>query len=651
MSVFRTVEHTSDICIIGAGMAGICAAVAAARNGATVTLINDRPVLGGNASEEIRMWICGAFGANMRETGIIEEIELENIYRNPQKNYSQWSALLFDVVTREANIELVLNASVLDADAPASGASGTTIRSVTAWQTTTQRYHTVAATLFMDCSGDSILAPLTGAEHRWGREDKTEFGETHAVDTADSKTMGMSCLIQVRETEKPQRFIPPHFAHRYEREHIGPGRSLDLHKTNFWWIESGGEGDTIHDTEIVRDDLVAVATGVWDFIKRYEDDYDARNWTLDWLGFLPGKRESRRYVGDHIISQGDVEAGGPFEDVIAYAGWSMDNHAPAGFYDAGEPTVFHPAPSPWGIPYRALYSKNVSNLMFAGRNISASHVALSSSRVMRTCSVIGQAAGTAAAIAIRHETTPRGVYEQHLHELQQTLLRDDAYLPGCVREPSSVTAAADLHASNEGEHYTVAIAQTVYPEDGVVFDSGLRSGQGNSVEWRQRSITADPEVLRNGVDRTVDDVDNGFWCRPGDSIEYRLAHPARISSIRIVFDSNLSRYYRDHRMKHHYPLHDPDVPVAESLVRSFLLEFYVDGRWTRFCEVEENRQRLVRIPVHGGSALKQPAAQGSAAATTTTGTTAAPGPVEAVRLTPQKTWGAELAHIFAFDIG
>ncbi|TVQ28434.1 MAG: FAD-dependent oxidoreductase, partial [Spirochaetaceae bacterium] len=396
MSVFRTVEHTSDICIIGAGMAGICAAIAAARNGATVTLINDRAVLGGNASEEIRMWICGAFGANMRETGIIEEIELENIYRNPQKNYSQWSALLFDFVTREANIELVLNASVLDADVAETGgvgatergsgargepdvatpdAPGTTIRSVTAWQTTTQRYHTIAAMLFIDCSGDSILAPLTGAEHRWGREEKTEFGESHAVDTADAKTMGMSCLIQVRETEKPQRFIPPEFAHRYEREHIGPGRSLDLRKTNFWWLESGGEGDTIHDTETVRDDLLAVATGVWDLIKRYEDDYDARNWTLDWLGFLPGKRESRRYVGDHIISQGDVEAGGPFEDVIAYAGWSMDNHAPAGFYDPGEPTVFHPAPSPWAIPYRALYSKNVTNLMCAGRNISASHIA------------------------------------------------------------------------------------------------------------------------------------------------------------------------------------------------------------------------------------------------------------------------------------
>ncbi|TVQ19170.1 MAG: FAD-dependent oxidoreductase [Spirochaetaceae bacterium] len=622
MSKLETVAHDADVCVVGGGMAGVCAAIAAARGGARVALINDRPVLGGNASEEIRMWICGAFGANMRESGIIEEIELENIYRNPHKNYSQWSALLFDIVSREPNIELLLNASVLDADIDSAGA---TIRSVTAWQLTTQLFHRVDAALFIDCSGDSILAPLSGAEHRWGREDKVEFGESHAAEVADGRTMGMSCLIQVRETETPQPFVPPWFAHRYERDDIGPGRDLNHRRTNFWWLESGGNGNTIRDTEVVRDDLLGVATGVWDFLKRHADEFDTRNWTLEWLGFLPGKRESRRYVGDHIITQSDVEAGGPFPDVIAFAGWSMDNHPPGGFYEPGEPTVFHPAPSPWGIPYRSIYSKNVANLLFAGRNISATHIALSSSRVMRTCAVIGQAAGTAAAIAIRRGTTPRGVYADHIDELQQRLLGDDAYLPGVERRPTAPTASATMTASNAGRTYTVSRARTIYPDDVVVFASGLRAGQRTRIEWLQEEWRADAEALRNGVDRAVDDQDNGFWCEPGDTVEYALAEPATLAQARIVFDSNLSRHYQEHRMKYHYPLDDPGTPVAESLVKEFSVDARIDGEWTTVAVVTDNRQRLVRVALPDR-------------------------PVDAIRFTPRVTWGAPLVHLFAFDL-
>ena len=633
MPALEHIHHQSDLCVVGGGIAGICAAVAAAREGSSVTLVQDRPVLGGNASEEIRMWICGAFGANMRETGIIEEIELENIYRNPHKNYSQWSALLHEVITREENIELLLNASVLDADVRSATGDGpgsaASIESVTAWQLTTQTFHRVAAKLFIDASGDSILAPLSGADVRWGREDKEEFGESHAVDEADGKTMGMSCLIQLRETSEPQPFVPPSYAHRYERDDIGPGRSLDIHRTNFWWLEAGGDRNTIRDTEEVRDDLLGVSTGVWDFIKRHAEEFDARNWTLEWMGFLPGKRESRRYVGDHIITQADVEAGGPFEDVVAYGGWSMDDHAPAAFYDPGEPTVFHPAPSPWGIPYRSLYSKNVGNLLCAGRNISATHIALSSSRVMRTCAGIGQAAGTAAAIAARNDTTPRGVYESHLAELLTSLMRADAYLPGRARPVASASRSetAKLTASNAGRAYTVRLARTEYPEDGPVFSSGLRGGQKTSVVWYETTTTADPEVLRNGHDRTVDETDNGYWCEPGVTVDYAFEEPVRLARARIVFDSNLSRHYKEHRMKYHYPLDDPGTPVASSLVKGFRVEVRSggDASWETVAEVADNRQRLVWIDLPDY-------------------------PVAGVRLTPLETWGDELAHVYGFEV-
>ncbi len=497
----------------------------------------------------------------------------------------------------------------------------------------------MTARLFVDASGDSILAPLTGADVRWGREDKREFGESHAVDEADEKTMGMSCLIQLRETSEPQPFVPPAYAHRYERDDIGPGRSLDIHRTNFWWLEAGGDRNTIRDTEEIRDDLLGISTGVWDFIKRHADEFDARNWTLEWMGFLPGKRESRRYVGDHIITQADVEAGGPFEDVVAYGGWSMDDHAPAAFYDPGEPTVFHPAPSPWGIPYRSLYSRNVDNLLCAGRNISATHIALSSSRVMRTCAGIGQAAGTAAAIAARNDTTPRGVYERHLAELQTSLMRADAYLPGHARPVASASRQenAELSASNAGRTYSVHLARTEYPEDGPVFASGLRGGQKTKVVWYETTATADPEVLRNGHDRTVDETDNGYWCEPGDAIEYSFAEPVQRAGVRLVFDSNLSRHYKEHRMKYHYPLNDPGTPVASSLVRSFRVEVRApetasadsapsrSAQWQTVAEITDNRQRLTRVELPDR-------------------------PIAGVRLTPLATWGDELVHIYAFEV-
>ena len=626
-SKLTTISHKADLCVVGGGIAGMCTAMAAARNGTRVVLVHDRPVFGGNASEEIRMWICGAFGANMRETGIIEEIELENIYRNPYKNYSIWSSVLHDHIKREPNIVALLNASVLDAETSAESTNEETIiTSVTAWQLTTQRFHRVEATLFADCSGDSILAPLTGAETRWGRESQDEFGEPHAEAEADGKTMGMSCLIQPKEKKTAREFVPPWFAHRYTRDDVGPGRFLEIGRSNYWWLEAGGDKDTIHDTEELRDDLLGIATGVWDLVKRNSQEYDSENWDLEWMGFLPGKRESRRYVGDHIITQHDVEAGGPFEDVVAYAGWSMDNHAPAGFYDPGNPTIYHPAPSPWGIPYRSLYSKNVVNLLCAGRNISASHVALSSSRVMRTCATIGQAAGTAAAVAIAHATNPRGVYEHHLEELQQTLLYDDAYLPGVTRRPTEVTARAGLAASNEGTTYTVSLCRTDYGENPLVFSSGLKAGQHTKFEWYKTNNIAEPDVLRNGVDRTVEEEDNGFWCEPGDTVTYTLADPTTLKSARLVFDSDLSRYYRDHRMKCYYPLDDEATPVAERLVKAFSLEAKRGGRWETIAEVKDNRQRLVRVDL------------------------SAAGEVTAVRLTPKETWGADLVHLFAFDL-
>ncbi len=572
----REQKHQVDLCVVGGGMAGLCAAVAAARHGARVALMQDRPVLGGNASSEVRMWVCGAHGLDNKETGILEEIHLENLYRNFPPSYSIWDSVLYGLARYQPNLTLLLNCSCADA-----AMDGKRIRSVRGWQLTTQTWHTVEARFFADCSGDSILAPLSGADFRVGREAAGEFNEDIEPPVADRKTMGMSCLIEARETDRPQPFIPPTWANRYETDADLPRRGHDL-TTNFWWMELGGEDDSIHDTEALRDELLKVAFGVWDHIKN-RGNHGAENWMLEWVGFLPGKRESRRYVGDHMVTQNDVRARGPFEDVVGYGGWSMDDHHPGGLRYPGQPTIFHPAPSPFGIPYRSLYSRNIENLFFAGRNISCTHAAMSATRVMATCAVLGQAVGTAAAIATAHGLSPRGVYQQRIRELQQTLMDDDSYLPGLTREAPALTRQARLSAS-----------------------------------------AGDPEPLRNGIDRALGQVDNGWRGALGTSwVEYAFDKACRVREARLTFDSDLN--HRHLNMPCRIDLNPEARGVPATMVRSFRVEVRTaEGAWRPVARVTNNYQRLVRVPVDVETS--------------------------AVRFVPEATWGAGEAHLFAFDV-
>lgn len=544
--------HHVDFCVVGGGMAGMCAAISAARHGAKVVLMQDRPVLGGNASSEIRMWICGAHGENNRETGIIEEIELESLYRNSPPNFSVWDSVLYEKVVFEPNIKLLLNCSCNRAEM-----DGDKIKSVIGWQLTTETWWTVEADYFADCSGDGILAPLTGARFRLGREARSEFNESIAPEKADDKTMGMSCLIQTREYGSPQTFVPPAWAYKYPNDDSLRNRGHVINQwQNFWWLEVGGVNDTIHDTEELRHELLKIAFGVWDHIKN-NGDHGAENWSMEWLGFLPGKRESRRFEGDYILSQNDIRAEGRFDDLVAYGGWSMDDHHPDGFYHSGPQTIFHEAPSPYGIPYRCLYSKNISNLFFAGRDISCTHSAMSSTRVMATCAIMGQAVGTAAAICTKNGILPHAVYKNKIKKLKQTLMDDDCYFPWNQRDISKPAKSAEITAS-----------------------------------------TGSPCHLRNGFDRPVGENTNAWDAGTGDWVQYAFDSIEHISEIRIVFDSDLNRKIRN--MPSNYPLSgNREFHIPHTLVKAFVIE-YMDKNncWQIAFKTENNYQRLRKIPLN-----------------------------------------------------
>ena len=441
-----------DLCVVGGGLAGICTAVSAAREGVRVILMHERPMLGGNASSEIRMWISGAHGINNRETGIIEEIALENLYRNPTKSYAVWDSILYDFVHREKNITLLLNTTCLDAETEEGVfPHGRTIRirRITGYQMTTQRYIDVSAVFFADCSGDSILAPLCGAAFRFGREAASEFGEDSSALVPDRKTMGMSCLIQGRETTEEVPYLPPSFsAHLTEKDFEDREPEIYNDDENYWYLELGGNKDSIADTEEVRDELLSLACGTWDYIKN-SGNFRSENWDLDFLGFLPGKRESRRMCGEYMITQRDISDGRVFPDEIAFGGWPLDDHFPDGFYHRGVPNTDIRTPAPYSIPYRALYSANVDNLFFAGRNISMTHMAMSSIRVMATCALLGQAVGCAAALSVKHDCRPHDVYLSHMEELQMLLLWGDSFLPSMRRPVSPLCTEAVLTGADD----------------------------------------------------------------------------------------------------------------------------------------------------------------------------------------------------------
>ena len=534
----RTRTHTTDLCVVGGGMAGLCCAIAAARHGIRVVLVQDRPVLGGNASGEIRMWIGGAHGKDNREGGIIEEIFLENFYQNPSLKYPIWDSVLYEKAKAEENLTLLLNTSCLDATM-----EGGRIRSIKAWQSNAETFHIVEAAYFADCSGDSILAPLTGAHYMYGREAKSDFGETIPPDVRDQKTMGMSCLFQIRETDHPVPFTPPAWANVYETDDDLPYKDHDKNN-NFWWIELGGEWDCIHDTDRCRDELLKICYGVWDHMKN-RGDHGVDNWELEWIGFVPGKRESRRYVGRYVVTQNDVEAEGRFEDIVAYAGWSMDDHFPAGFYYRdGHPTIYHPAPRPWGLPLRCMISENIENLVFAGRNISVTHAALSSSRVMATCAILGQALGVAVALAIKESCA---VEQVNIPLLQQLLMEEDCYIPWHKRALPSLTLEASCNA----------------------------------------------EVVRNGVDRGEENLWIGA---EGDFIEYAFDEERDVTGIRLVFDNDMNRSY--HNMPCNYPLVQTRFHLPKTLIRAYRLEGVdAEGRVVTLA-VSDNHLRLVRHTVN-----------------------------------------------------
>lgn len=588
MSEKKKVKNAEyDVVVIGGGMSGICAALAAARHGARTALVHDRHVLGGNASSEIRMHICGASEnlakPDLEESGILHEIMLDNKSRNDYYNFSIWDMVLFSTVKRQKNLTVYLSTAMESCEM----GEGSTIRSIDAYQLTTETHWKISGKVFIDCTGNATLGYYAEAEFRTGSEGRDEFGEPDAPGQPNKERMGNTLLFKAVDRGHPVAFKKPDFARTFTEEELkyrthsavhgaqikGEVDKAYVRMTSFstssvdygyWWIELPGETDDIIDEyEQIRDELVSCIYGIWDHLKN-GGDHGAENYDLEWVGMLPGSREGRRLIGDYILNENDILSNRQFEDAVAYGGWPMDIHTAKGLYDFDElPSRVISFDGAYTIPYRSYYSKNISNLMMAGRDISASKMAMGSTRVMGTCAVGGQAVGTAAALCIKYDCDPRGAQE-HMRELQQMLLKDDAYIPAIWNEdPKDLARRAKVTATS------------------------AREG-------------CPPENVINGISRDEDGHRNlwisGKGRTEGEMLTLHLADRQPVSEVHLTFDSNF-----------HYPIKitlsrkrqaQQRIGVPPELIRDYTVTLWQGDKKAAKQTVTENVQRknIVTFP-------------------------------------------------------
>lgn len=425
----------AQLAVVGGGPAGVTAAISAARLGVDTVLVTNRPVLGGNSSSEIRVWTRGAAGAGnlyAEEMGVWGALKLENLYKNPDANVVFWDEVLLDAVLRQEQLRLSLNTEIskLEMD-------GEKIEAVLGVQQSTQEMLKIQAQYFLDASGDGVLGALAGVPYEQGPD-----------------CMGSSLLYQTRREDHNLPFVPPSFAapmEEIERILGNGGRILneDMSGSDCWWFELGGNMDTIQDAEQIDFQLRRLVMGVWNYVKN-SGKFDADNYTLEWVGNLPGKRESRRMVTEYMLKEQDVRAQRVFPDTAFYGGWYLDSHPADGAFSQEANCVQPPVPV-YGVPFRCLYNSNFPNLLFAGRNIGTERGAYVSTRVMNTCALSGQAAATLIWECLKTEKAPALLSQEEIRAAQAALWREDMLLPGITPSDNDLAALCRVTASSAAD--------------------------------------------------------------------------------------------------------------------------------------------------------------------------------------------------------
>ena len=458
-------EYSCDVLVIGSGVSGYCAAIQAGRLGSEVILLEKDEVLGGNSGPNLGVGITGADRYNHygTETGLVQETQEEGawvmgftqVYGTTPYNISRRYEAVIQQLLEEAGVTILKRHY---ARKPVLGEGGR-IDAVVAEDMAA--FRTVKITVrhvVVEGSGDGEIAVLADADYDIGSEAKNEFGERSAPEQRTNRVQGTSLVAIAIRTDREVVFIPPPGTPEFKPRlwHSRPSSFIHHHDNYFreglpfrflYVTEAGGDQDTVKEDGEIYETLLKQLWAEWDHIKNGPHREEARVWDLVWVSPKGGKRESRRLLGDVVMTQTDLEEGKLFPDDIAYGGHDLDDHRQAG----DMANIFgHSIPPMYGIPYRACYSRNIPNLLLTGRLISATHLAHSSTRLMRTGGAIGQAVGIAADICRRNACSPRDVYERHIEELQRILLLEDGtLLKRPVDDPADIAPEATVTADSE----------------------------------------------------------------------------------------------------------------------------------------------------------------------------------------------------------
>lgn len=440
-----------ELVVVGGGIGGCLTAITAARKGLKTALVDNKAGLGGNACSDIGVSIDGAtffgFFANMREGGPVEELKEKLAEVDPYYRGTQTSGILLlwceqeqVAVYSELNIHGVETA-------------GRRVSAVKGSQSGTERNYRFTAEQFVDATGDGTVAALAGCDFMQGRESRRTFGEVLAPARADQGIMGASLLYRASERAEPSEFVRPSWAYEYQRAEDLPFRLWEHGKppaVGFWWIEYAGDhGDPLGEYESIRKELLKCLYGVWAFFKN-DPARGMEKYALDSVSIAPAKRESRRIVGDHVMTERDIVERTSFPDAVAYGGWNIDIHVPGGFKSRLKPNIHAFFPWVFTFPLRSLYAKDMDNLWLVGRDMSVSHVALGATRLQATIGATGHAVGIAAAVAQRRGLTARAVAGEWVGEVQQEILKDGSFIPGVRNtDPADHARTATVTATSE----------------------------------------------------------------------------------------------------------------------------------------------------------------------------------------------------------
>jgi hypothetical protein len=499
-----------DLVVVGGGIAGTCASINAARHGVKVALIQDRPVLGGNNSSEVRVWLGGNtnYDPYPRIGDIVAELEpARRAHYGPTNTADLYEdQRRIDLVRAEKNITLFLNHRANEVET-----KGNKVTTVTAQHIRSGRKLRFAGKYFADCTGDGCIGFVAGADYEM---------------TLDGH-MGRCNLWNVIDTGKPVSFPRCPWAIDLSDKPF-PDKELNL---GGWYWESGFYHDPFEKSEHIRDLNFRAMYGAWDALKNVRGMYPTHK--LNWAAYISGKRESRRLLGDVVLTKEDIVNGKVYPDRCVPATWSIDLHLPDPRYDKGfegdeflSKAYYTHYEKPYWIPYRCLYSRNIRNLFMAGRDISVTHEALGAVRVMRTCGMMGEVVGLAASLCNKHNTTPRGVYADHLEKFKKLMTGEkEARWSKIAGRNFALDAEVSVSSNYDASKY---------PKENI------NDGRSNTKDNTQRWVSSASDMP--------------------DCITFSWPKPQTVSVVRII-----SGYFRMGR-------------AADPITR-FKLQRYADGGW------------------------------------------------------------------------